>query len=280
MKDPKILYILIGIFCVFAIIAGIYAQFVESGTPVANTATNTDGNNVVVQKSQETIKNEFNELFNNTINLNNYDTTGIKRINAEQEIVYTIFDIQQREDAYEINIKVPAFNINNKVINSFNEITENNFIAKAREVLANKDTSNKAIYSIDYTGYVNGDILSVAIRSTLKQGTSAQRVMIQTYNYNLITEEEVDLTDLITYKALNKEDVNQEIQRVVKEADDAAKAVQDMGYGEIYTRNLEDEIYSVDGSNTYLLGPDEQLYIIYPYGNKNLTSEMDIVLFE
>ncbi len=37
MKEPKILYILIGIFCVFAIIAGIYAQIVEGGS---NTPTN------------------------------------------------------------------------------------------------------------------------------------------------------------------------------------------------------------------------------------------------
>ena len=30
MKNPKIMYILISVFCVFAIIAGIYAQFIES----------------------------------------------------------------------------------------------------------------------------------------------------------------------------------------------------------------------------------------------------------
>ena len=30
MKNPKVLYILISVFCVFAISAGIYAQFIDA----------------------------------------------------------------------------------------------------------------------------------------------------------------------------------------------------------------------------------------------------------
>lgn len=277
MKDPKILYILIAVFCVFAIIAGIYAQFIEGGSRTSSTKQN---NNVIIEKDAETVKEELNSLFTNIVNLNEYDTTGIKKINGEKEIVYTAFDINKDEEAFEINIKVPAFNINNEVASSFNEITQVNFVNKASEVLAHKDVTKKIIYSIEYAGFVNGDILSVIIRSTLKNGSSAQRVIIQTYNYNLATGTKVNLTDLITWKALNKEDVNQKIKKVVQEADEEAKAVQSMGYNEVYTRDLTDTKYTVEGSSTYFLGPNNNLYIIYPYGNKDFTSEMDIVLFE
>ena len=54
MKTPKTLYILIAVFCVFAIIAGIYAQFIE-GNPKN---TNKIGDTTVV-KDRETIKKEF-----------------------------------------------------------------------------------------------------------------------------------------------------------------------------------------------------------------------------
>lgn len=278
MKDPKILYILISIFCVFAIIAGIYAQFIEGGSkPHTNTSSDVQG---ATEKDMETVKAQLSDLFTNTVNLNEYDTTGIKRLNEEKEIVYTAFDINKSEETYEINIKIPAFNISNGVTSSFNQITQTNFVNKASEVLAHNDPAKKIIYSIEYAGFVNGDILSVIIKSTLKEGDSAQRVIIQTYNYNLATGEEVSLTDLITNKSLNKEEVNQTIKKVVQEADAEARAVQSMGYNNIYSRDLEDTRYSVEESSTYFLGPNNNLYIIYPYGNKDFTSEMDVVLFE
>ncbi len=214
------------------------------------------------------------------MNFNDYDTTGIQRINKEQDIVYTAIDIDQEGEGFDVNIKVPAFNINNQVASSFNTTTEVNFIEKARQALANTDANNKCFYSIEYAGFVNGNILSIVIQVKMKQGSRAQSVLMQTYNYNLETEEEASLTDLITMKALNKEDVNKEIRRVVQEADEAAKAVQEMTDENIYMRDLENEMYTVDGSTTYFLGPDNSLYIIYPYGNYGLTSEMDVVLFE
>ena len=67
MKTPKTLYILIAVFCVFAIIAGIYAQFIEG----KSTNTNKIGDTTVV-KDRETIKEEFYNLFTDTLNLTFY----------------------------------------------------------------------------------------------------------------------------------------------------------------------------------------------------------------
>lgn len=278
-KTPTTLYALIAIFCVFAIIAGIYAQFIEN-TPNNPSSSGTENNNVVVEKDKETIKAEFNELFENTVNLNGFDTTGIVKLNQEKEIIYSAYDINRKESAYEINIHIPVVNIKSEVANSFNQITQNIFADKATEVLRHTDAANKMIYSIDYVGYINGDILSVVIRSTLKDGSSAQRVIVQTYNYNLTTNKEVTLKELITRKSLNEEDVNKKIKEVVQESYQEEQALKEMGYNTVFSRDIESENYTVENSKTYFLGNDENLYVIYAYGNQNFTSEMDIVLFE
>ena len=230
------------------------------------------------EKDAETIKSEFDDLFTNTINLNGVDTTGIVRMNPNEEIVYSAYDIDRTELAYDLDINIPLVNINTEVAKSFNQNTQAIFANKANEILKKTDETSQTIYSIDYVAFVNNDILSIAIKSTLKEGQNAQRVMVQTYNYNLATGMQVSLNDLITIKSLNKSDVEEKIKSVVQEADNAAKAIQGMGYEDIFSRDLSSDIYTVDNSKTFLLGNDNRLYIIYPYGNNNFTSEMDIVL--
>ena len=59
MKDPKVLYILIILFCIFAIIAGIYAQFIDAdmgGLNLADEPTEI----VVPEPTQEEIKSSYN----------------------------------------------------------------------------------------------------------------------------------------------------------------------------------------------------------------------------
>lgn len=277
MKTPKTLYILIAIFCVFAIIAGVYAQFIEGGT---RHSENTNNENIVVaEKDRETIKAEFNDLFTNTINLNGRDTTGITKLKSDQEIIYAL-DKTESTEAYEIDIHVPVVNIKSDVASSFNKVTQAVFANKANEVLKKTDTTTKTLYNIDYVAYVNEDILSVVIKSTLKEGQSAQRVIVQTYNYNLSTGSEVKLNDLVTKKALNKDEVNNKIKSVVQEADNEAKVIASAGYNEVFSRDLNSSMYTVDNSGTFFLGDNQKLYIIYAYGNQNFTSEMDIILFE
>lgn len=277
MRDPKIMYILISIFCVFAIIAGIYAQFIESSPVSADHGSN---QNTIQDKNQEEIKTSFNNLFTNTLNLGEFDTTGIQKIVADKDIVYSAFDVEEKKDAYEVNMHIPVININSELSNTFNQVTQTIFINKANEVLQKTDTSTKTIYSIDYIANVNNDILSLVIRSTLKEGDSAQRVMVQTYNYNLSTNTEASLVDLMNIKMLNKDEVNDKILRVVTKANEEDEVLKNMGYNQIYTRDLTSDIYTVDNAGAFFLGPNKELYIVYAYGNSEFTSTMDIVLFE
>ena len=279
MKNPKILYILISIFCVFAIIAGIYAQFIDADYGGLNLSEN-NNQNILNEPTQEEIKSEFNSLFTNTLNIGNFDTTGIPRIDNTKDIVYSAYDIDEDTETYELNMHIPVININSEVASSLNQNTQDIFVNEANEILQSQDTTIRNIYSIDYVAYINNNILSLVIRSTLKAGNSPQRVIIQTYNYNLETNEEASLIDLITIKMLNRDEVNAKIKQVVTAANEEDEALQSMGYDQIYIRDLESDIYTVDNAGAYFLGLNGELYIVYAYGNSEFTSKMDIVLFE
>lgn len=278
MKNPKIMYILITVFCVFAVIAGVYAQIID-GSGEKDLA-NEDLQHGQAEKTQDEIKEQFGLLFTNTLNLGSFDTTGITKINNEQEIVYTAIDLTENNDRYEMHLQVPVINIKSDLSNNFNQLTQTIFINKANEIIQNVEATTKTIYSIDYAGFINNNILSLVIRSTLKEGDSAQRIIIQTYNYNLNTNSEASLIDLITMKQLNRDEVNNKIMEVVTAADEADKALEAMGYNQIYIRDLTSDIYTVDNAGAYFLGPNGELYIVYAYGNGEFTSKMDIVLFE
>lgn len=279
MKDPKILYFLIGLFCIFAIIAGIYAQFIDADYGGLNFSDN-QNQNTVQELSQDEIKTNFDSLFTNTLNLGGYDTTGISRLDTTKDIVYSAYDIDEDTDYYELNMHIPLININSELAITMNQTTQEIFVNKANEVMQNQNATMKTIYSIDYTAFINNNILSLVIKSTLKEGNSAQRIIVQTYNYNLETNEEASLVDLITIKMLNADEVNNKIKQVVTEANAEDEALKSMGYNQVYVRDLNSDIYTVDNAGAYFLGPNGDLYIVYAYGNGEFTSKMDIVYFE
>ena len=279
MKDPKLLYFLIILFCIFAVIAGIYAQFIDADYGGLNISDN-QNQNTIQELSQEEIKTNFDNLFTNTLNLGGYDTTGIQKVDNTKDIVYTAYDIDEDTATYELNMHIPLININSELANSMNQNTQEIFVNKANEVIQNQNNTTKTIYSIDYTAYINDNILSLVIKSTLKEGNLAQRIIVQTYNYNLETNEEESLVDLITIKMLNTNEVNAKIKQVVAAANEEDEALQSMGYNQVYVRDLNSDIYTVDNAGAYFLAPNEELYIVYAYGNGEFTSKMDIVYFE
>ena len=215
------------------------------------------------------------------MNLNGFDTTGIQKIDTTKDIVYSAYDIEEKTDKYEINMKIPVINIKNELSNILNQKTQADFVNKANDIIQKSTESTiKYIYTIDYTAYVNNNILSLVIKSTLKEGNSAQRIIVQTYNYNLDNNTQASLIDLITMKKLNRDEVNKKIKTVVTKASEETEILKNMGYNQIYSRDITSDIYDVENAGTYFLGPNQELYIVYAYGNGEFTSEMDIILFE
>lgn len=278
MKNQKLIFILVGAFCVLALIAGIYAQFFV-GSSNNNNIQNPDNsiNNEIKPKTQEEIKSQLNSLFTNEIISNDYDETNLQKRDASKGIVYSAYDIQKQEGNYELDVHLPVINIKDSVATDFNKMTQSIFANKASDILNNKYTE-KVIYSVDYISYVNDNILSLVIKSTLKQENNPQRVIIQAYNYNLETGEKVQLVDVLAKRNIIQSDCQNKIHEIVTKAQEEAQVLVQSGYT-VYNRNLSDSMYQISNISTFFLGKNEELYIIFAYGNQNFTSEMDVVLY-
>lgn len=277
MKNQKIIFILVGAFCVFALIAGIYTQFFvgnKGSDYTKNPTDNISGDSK--PKTQEEIKNQLKSLFTNDF-INN-STYEVQKANDSKDIVYSAYDIQKKEELYEVDIHIPVINISGDVPASFNKITQSVFADEASKIL-NKKYTEKVIYDVNYISYINDNILSLAIKSTLKRGNNPQREIIQTYNYNLETGEKVELVDVLTKRNIVQSECQNKINQVVSKAQEEAQILVKSGY-QVYNRDLSNSIYQLSNISNFFLGSTGELYIIFAYGNQNFTAEMDVVLYE
>lgn len=277
MKNQKIIFILVGAFCVFALIAGIYTQFFvgnKGSDNIQNPTDNISGDSR--PKTQEEIKNQFKSLFTNDF-INN-STYEVQKANDSKDIVYSAYDIQKKEELYEVDIHLPVINISGDVPASFNKITQSVFADEASKIL-NKKYTEKVIYDVNYISYINDNILSLAIKSTLKRGNNPQREIIQTYNYNLETGEKVELVDILTKRNIVQSECQSKINQIVSKAQEEAQILVKSGY-QVYNRDLSNSIYQISNISNFFLGSTGELYIIFAYGNQNFTAEMDVVLYE
>ena len=284
MKKRYIIYIITAIICILAIGVGVYYQIVidKPNKPVLTNEVTPDP--VISQDDPEILIKEFNSLFSNTFYKQENDTTAIKRYSGleEQEIVYAAYNIKEEKDGkYNVNINLPVVNIDNEVVANFNNTTNKLFSNKVAEVL---NTSDKyTLYNIEYVAYLNNNILSVVIKSTLKEGDNAERVRVQTYNYDIKTEKEVTLNEILEQKQITQRTVNKKIEKQVKEAARRAATVADeyaMQGKLVYERDVNHAMYSTDNINDFFLGKDGQLYIVFAYGNTYNTAEMDVIKIE
>ena len=106
MNSRKLMYIAIVVMCVIAVVLAIYLQSGKQPSSNRNTT-----NNVKTEESQETLKKEFDQMFNNVVELNDYDTSNIKKLDSGKNIVYTAYSSEAREDnKYELDINIPVIN--------------------------------------------------------------------------------------------------------------------------------------------------------------------------
>lgn len=282
MKEAKIIYVIISIICVISIIIGVYEQFFSKKDDNTNISTNGKVEEPIEQikeKTMEEIKDEFNAIFINGFSSEGKDISDIERINKEKNIVYAAYNIQQENDFFNIDLNIPVINIKGDIPKEFNKITQEVFVKKANEVMENTNASEKIIYSIDYAAYINGDILSVIIKSSLKQGNNPQRIIVQTYNYNIKTKEKVTLSNIIEQKNIDEQKLKSKIDRALQIVKREEEILTQSGYS-VYVRDLNSDVYKLENITNFFLDNDEKLYIIFAYGNQNFTSELDIVKYE
>ncbi len=269
-KKLKMLYILIIIICVIALISAVMIQVVENRkTLKANLPA-------LTESELNKYKNEFYNIFENKVNYADNNSYKITKIESKEEIVYVGYQSHEKKIGdVELDVNIPYININNDKIDEFNTQIKDTFEKKAKSILNSQN--DNVIYTVKYSGYVSNNILSLVVRSTLKEGTNPQRDIIQTYNYDLENKKEYTIDDMLLAKGITKKVANQKIKEEIKSAQQKAEELQKLGYT-TYTRDYTSDIYNINNVTEYFMGKDNALYIIYAYGNENNTNEMDIVV--
>ena len=267
-----VMYTVIIIICIISIGLGVYAQFFME-EDVGNAYENDidAGGNIITSQD---VNQSFMDLFTNEF-YSNYNDSNITKLDSSKDLVYTFYSDNQTVDGqYSMNVNIPLINIQSDVVTEFNSLTQSIFVDKINSVMSGTDVYT--IYNLDYIAYVNENILSVAIKATIKEGDNPQRIIVQTYNYDLQNDKSVTVKEILEYRDIDENVVENRIRSVVQKASEDAEVMAESGYT-VYQRNLDDEMYQIDNISNFIEGPNGELYIIFAYGNNNYTSEMDII---
>lgn len=274
-KRQLFIYISIIIICIISVIIAFYVQF-YTRIDIAKFIgiSQKDGLGSKTEEQQQTIKSEFNTIFNNTIT-NDNDINNSKKEEADKKIVYTKYEKKETKlNSYDLEVHIPHINISGEVVEKYNQEIENIFVDMAKKVLQSEN--NNVIYTVEYVANIQDDILSVMIKSNLKEGSKAQKVIIQTYNYDIRNNKEITLAEVLKIEQLNENDVQNRIKTDIQTEQKKAQDLKSLGYN-IYSRDINSDIYSIEKSTEFYF-TGNTLYIIYAYGNQMATSEMDIVI--
>lgn len=268
-----IIYTISIISCIIAAIVVAISQYL--GTDELERILSVGGSNMTQEDIDEQILiSGFDNIFNNQLEQYNLDIVLNKK-DEEKEIIYTGYEKQEsKENDYDLDLHIPYINIDDEKIENMNNDIKETFENKAENVLQSENQN--VIYTVQYEATIENDILSLIIKSNLKQSTSAQRLIIRTYNYDLKNKKEITLQELINKNGLNENDVQNKIKQEIENEQKKVEDLKSLGY-EIFERDLESKIYNIENSDEFFI-KDGKIYIIYPYGNNDLTSEMDLVI--
>lgn len=273
-KKVLIIYISIVVFCLISIIVAFYVQFyarVDLGILIGKEPQRYGRK---TEDEVQDLKNNFDKIFDNSIkNVSNQNNE--KRKNNEKSLVYT--EIEEKENkinSYDIDVNIPQINMDNKIIKKYNKEIIDVFKSKLDNV--QKSENKNIIYTVEYTANIEYDILSLLIKSNLKEGASAQRIIIQTYNYDLRNNKEINLEEVLKIKNINVEETQIQIKKEIEVEQKKVEDLKKLGYN-IYSRDSNSEMYNLKNSKQFYLS-DNAIYIIYPYGNDTFTSEMDMII--
>ena len=276
VKIPKsqiFCFALIMVVCIIAIVEALYYVMnpnIQDKEELANNSLSNTGS------TETNLVDNFDDVFQNSFK-NTNTSEEAEKIDADKDYIYTNYEkTEVNSGNYEIDVKIPMLNINSEEIKSYNEDIKQVFQDKAESIL--NGGSNRAVYSVDYEAFLNNNILSVVIRSTLKEGSNPQRVIIQTYCYNIKEMKKVEFSDIMTLKNLDTNTVQEKIRKQIQGKQEEAKALQQLGYS-VYIRDLRSDRYDVENISNFFIDENNNVYVIYAYGNSSNTDVTDIVIF-
>ncbi len=267
-KNLKLMYIIIISICIIAILATVIIQIVKN-------KPEKEGNDVDTSYLQK-YKDDFDKIFTNKVNYLKNNEYKIDRIDESKQIIYTGYTNKENKVSdYNLDVNIPYINIKNSVIEKFNKDIRDTFEQKAKDVLSTQ--SQNIIYTVDYSAYITNNMLSLVVRSTLKEGENPQRDIVQTYNYDLTEKKEISFEDLLNFRGITRQEAGNKIKSEIKTVENKINELSQLGY-KVYLRDSNSDIYKLDNITEYFIGEDNVIYVIFAYGNQNNTSEMDIVI--
>ena len=275
-RNKYLFFMALILICIVALSLSIYVQFFYK---YSDTDPFMIGINIGAKKTAEEydlLKSSFNELFQNNVKINSKELR-VRKLENNEEIVYTAYNlVNQDETFYSVDAQIPILNIDSEIAKKINQEIKNEYYNKANSIM--RQNEGNTIYKVSYKAYVNSDVLSLVIKASLKEEGKSERVFIQTYNYSFSKEELISLKDLIELKKTTIESVQNSIQTEIKKAYDNAKIIA-VEYGNLYERDLSNEMYQVEKTPNYFLTDDGYVYLVYDYGNNDYTKEKDILIF-
>ena len=173
-----------------------------------------------------------------------------------------------------MDVNLPYINIKNEEVNKFNKEIKNTFEGKAEEVSQNTDEN--ILYTVKYKASIKENILSLIIYSDLKQSSSAQRVIVQTFNYDLSQNKTLTFEDAINEFKLKKNEVQTKINTDIQNEENKSEELIKLGYN-VFSRDTKSDIYKLENISEYCIY-NNNIYVIFAYGNDKMTSEKDIVI--
>ena len=269
-----IVYIIIIIVCLVAVGVAVYMQFFKDeklGVIVGITKEKED-------EEIKKLKENFLNIFDNNIEKVSEYNGSVNKIKEDEDIILVAYDTQEQEENYMVDFKIPYFNINSDVVKQYNQQIKSIFKDKSENVLSSKSRKN-IVFNVKYKAYENVNILSLVILSELKEGESNERIIIQTYNYNLETNQMVNIDDVLKQKNIDTKSANNEIKNEINNSQEQNLKLAELGYN-VTIRDVNKDEYKIENSKEFFLGQNGYLYVIYPYGNDEFTSEMDVVIFK
>ena len=273
LEIRHMIYILILIVCVIAIGTAIYMQFFKDEKIGLIFGVNKEEDTDIKQQ-----KENFLNIFDNSINIVSNYNGNINKIRKEDDVILVAYNVQEQNDKYTVDLKITYFNINSINAKKFNQEIKATFKDKSESIISSNSSKNR-VFNVKYKAFENNNILSLIILSELKEGNSNERIIIQTYNYNLQTNEIVSINDILKQKNIEIFDANKKIKNEINSSQEQNIKLSELGYN-VTVRDTNKDEFKIENATEYFLGENEYLYVVYPYGNNEFTSELDVVIFK
>ena len=269
------LYALIFIICVVGIGVALYLQhFKDEKIEIAFGFTDKESEK---QDEYNELKEDFEYIFTNDFEILQ-ENVNVEKISDKFDIIVKAYNFEKNDENITINATIPNININNDYIKQINQRIKKTYKDRA-EALINQVSSMNVIYSVEYKAYIQNNIISLIIKSEYKEGTKGQSMMIETFNYSIAENKEVTIEEMLNLKGISVDQANSKIKNEIKTIQEQNQQLIDQGYA-FYKRDYTSDRYNVSNVKQFLYGKDGMIYIIYPYGNNENTTETDVVIFE